>query len=211
MTYLKKYFLPWLIIFSLCFILPLLFNSDTANDDAYVVMPILALVLALICSSLIYFASTKWGPREVMKKMNKPPFTHFLEQGFEKKEDHIIGFINGYQVIIQYHWLGLSGRPSLTFEILFNPKRNHTFITQDRIDALNKMYKKAGLIWNRNFLMKEWNIKFKLPAYKTVSPVILHSIELIRQEKLAPISLAGMEAMIPEMEKYLTDEANRKD
>lgn len=210
MTYIKKYFLPWFLLFNLIFIVPLFFKTETASDDAFIVIPMMAVSLALFCSAVYFLWDTKWGPQQRAKKMNKAPFTNFYQLGFEKKQDFAIGTISGYQVILQYNWSGSSGKPSVSFETLFNPKKNNVFVPQSSIDDLNKAHKKSRLIWNRNCLTREWEFNFRPPTFEKIFPFIERSIQLLIAEKFEPLTLQESDNLIPEFKKLLGDERNRK-
>lgn len=210
MTYIKRYFLPWFVTFLVIFFLPLLFTSETASDDAIYVIPAMVFVLALLCSGLIFFWNTKWGPQQRKNKMSKSPFTEFYELGFDKKVDCALGSIKDYQVIIRYNWIGTTGKPSVSFEILFNPKKSGRFIPQSAIDELNKKYRKEKIIWFRNFLTKEWDFNFLPPKFESIYSYVERSVELLKLERLEPLTLEQSDEMIPEFERYLEDERLRK-
>lgn len=210
MTYIKKYFLPWLLICLVIFCLPMLISSQTSNDDAFYVVPIGVLIAALICSALYYFWDTKWGPEQRKKKMNRGPFTDFYKLGFNKIDDFAIGIIQNYQVIIRYNWTGSTGKPSISFETLFNPKKSGGFVHQKEVDELNKAYKKDKITWARNFLTKEWEFNFRPPSFENIIPYVERSVELLKTEKFESLTLQQADEMIPEFERYLEDERNQK-
>lgn len=189
MRFLKNYFLPWLIILSVVFMWPLFLKNDTAGDDAYIVIPIMTLVTAMFCSTLLYLWNTKWGPAQQRKKMNKAPFTQFYDIGFKQQDGYAIGIIDNYHVIFRYNWSGSTGKPSVSFETLFNPKKGSKFIHQNQIDELNKIYKSEAIIWNRNYIFKEWAFNFKPPSFYKIEPFIQQSIEILKSEHIQPISL----------------------
>ena len=210
MTYIKRYFLPWFLLFLVVFVLPLPFNAESTSDDAYYVIPIMALILTFICSGLYYFWNTKWGAKQRLKIMEKVPFTDFYKLGFERKEDFAIGTIQNYQVIIRYNWTGSTGKPSISFETIFNPKREGRFMPQSVLDRLNTTYKKEKIDWFQNFVTKEWEFNFRPPSIEKIFPYIKRSVELLEMEKFEPMTLQQADEMVPEFERYLEYESNRK-
>lgn len=170
----------------------------------------MALILALLCSGLYYFWEFKWGPKQRQKKMNKYPFIKFYELGFEKRDDFAIGMIQGYQVVIRYNWTGTTGKPSISFETLFNPKKSGRFVHQNKIDELNKEYKKEKIIWSRDYLTKEWEFNFKPPKFEDIFLYVERSVELLKLEGFEPLTLQQSVDMSADFEKYLDDERNRK-
>jgi hypothetical protein len=142
--------------------------------------------------------------------MDKYPFTGFYELGFERREDFAIGTIQGYQVIIRYNWTGTTGKPSISFETLFNPKRSGRFVHKSIIDEINKLYKKEKIIWFRNFLTKEWEFNFRPPKFKSIFYYVERSVELLKSENFEPLSLQQSDDMLPDFEKYLIDGQNRR-
>ena len=192
------------------FVLPMFFNSETASDDAFFVIPIIAFVLALFCSGLYYYWDTIWGPQQRQKKMNTPPFTSFYKLGFDKREDLAIGIIKDYHIIVRYNWRGTTGKPSVSFETLYNPKKSGQFVHQNIVDQLNKTYRKEKIIWFRNFLTKEWEFNFRPPTFESIFPYVERSVELLKAEKFEPLTLEQSDDMLPEFERYLEDERNKK-
>lgn len=170
----------------------------------------MSLTIAVFCSGLYYFWNTKWGPEQRRKKMKRKPFTKFYEIGFDQREDFAIGTIENYQVIIRYNWTGSTGKPSISFETLFNPKKYGRFVHQNDLDELNKNYKKDKIVWFRNFVTKEWEFNFNPPSFEQIFPYVKRSVELLRREKFEPLNLKESDEIIPEFERYLEDEGNRK-
>ncbi len=143
--------------------------------------------------------------------LDKSPFKDFYAIGFEQRDGIAIGIINGFQILLKFHAYSSTNETDIIeIDILFNPKKNGRFLKWSEIEELHKKYKKEKFIWNRDSISRQWKFSMFPPKFDEVYSAIERGIQLLKTEKLLPITFKESEKMLAEFEQYLESENSLK-
>ncbi len=170
--------------------------SGVVNFEVLYYSVIIALSISILFGSLFYFYDIYFGPKKRISELNKYPFTEFLKIGFERKENYLIGKINGFVTIISYDWRGKNGFPSVYGIIIFEPKIKGKFLNNYDLNKFQKSIKDKFNFWEFGQLRTEWSYIKGKPNHKLIIEKLKKNSNLISKKGIREISLANWEKEI---------------
>lgn len=204
-----RYYLPFYIGISLLFLLKAWKgNSAIPIEERLLTGQLFAIVLAIFSGAIYYLEDTKWGPKKRKKQLNASPFKELKNLGFVEEEQQLIGVYKNYLIVVSYTWRGSRGNRSIILCVFYNFKQSHTYVSDEKIDRLNKTYKKQRLKWSVGHVIKEWNFNYKAPLYQDIKDYLESVILILDKEGFPPISRTEYESMAGEYMMYLERNKN---
>lgn len=208
----KKYYLSTFIWIGCLFVFQALIGErNIPLWEATLLSLAMSIALTLFIGTIYLVVDKIFSPKHKQKMLEKSPFKDFYAIGFEQRDGIAIGTVNGFQILLKFHAYSSSNETDIIeIDILFNPKKNHSFLKSSEIEELRKKYKKEKFVWNRDSISKQWKFSMFPPKFDEVHSAIERGIQLLKTEKLLPITFKESEKILPEFEQYLERENSLK-
>jgi len=187
-TYIKKGFLFILSLMLPYFLIALFFGN--LNIRLIEIQNIFYFIIgfSVFFGTLYYVYDIYFGPNERVKELKKEPFTEFKKLGFKNYKTHLLGKINGYSVLIGYHWRNNDGLPIVYTKVLFDPRVNGKHINNYDLYKWQKSIKNEYNFWEYGRLTTEFPLRNKATTFKVINNKLITNIKLISNKNLGKIS-----------------------
>jgi hypothetical protein len=93
----------WLALAFILFVLNSIKTRSLPNLETLLSVSAILLVVVPLLGGLFYLQARS-GQRSRRIVLDRSPFTDFLANGFDVKDDSVVGIVRGYTVIINYEW-----------------------------------------------------------------------------------------------------------
>ncbi len=164
--------------------------------DGFINLLILIVGLSIFLGTIFFLYDKFIGPKQRVKKLKTTKFTDFLKVGFKNKKDYLVGKINGYTVIVGYHWRNNNGFESLYTIILFDPRINGKHINNYFLDKWQDSIKDDYNYWEYGRLYTEWPYVNGNPKFNSVLNKLDKNTKLISSKGLEKIEYLQWESEI---------------
>ena len=193
-----KYYLPFfsfVLSFTLVAFVSSYFGGNKINDVNSMVIAfiILNISLTLILGTIYYKYGNKWKIKFKQKVLQKNEVKLFYKLGFYESSNQLLGYIDGYLVVIIPEKDLLGQRKWIDIKVFFNPKKQNQFIPEYKLQELNANFKK-NMFFNRNCVHIEKDFTLLKPIkFSKLHELILKSINVLKSNNIESIELGQLQ------------------
>ena len=157
---------------------------------------------ALIVTFTIGIVINRISKNEPLKReklFSKSLFKTFIKNGFERKDDFLLGIFQNYSTIIEYT---SASKQIIRVIVLFDPYSKGQKLSNEERDQFSKKNSNENLfqgkqyIWTNNSIIYDFEYVFTTPSYDEIMCKIEDMINILAHEKLKPISYDNMQMLL---------------